>query len=300
VDTFWIFLASLAAAVAAFEAATALQRATSTFGSNAHSRLDGVVANEEQHSDNVPSRSVLASLLIVFFPTRFDVNQAKNKDDVTTMLRRAGYPYESVGAFYAASMQIFTRYLIIGGGLSAAVAFLGMPLLAVPVMAVFVFLGLRKPYSTLRIAAKKRAEATRNNMLIGLSVLQSLLDAGVGVQEALRRTANVGGPFCNLLGLLVARINVDDFDKAIETTRQHIPDPKDVEVVLFFRDIEDYFRNNRPLAKSVEALRVAVHRSVVEATESKAALVKQRSGLFGIIAVLGLILAILAPFAGAF
>jgi hypothetical protein len=41
-------------------------------------------------------------------------------------------------------------------------------------------------------------------MLIGLSVLSSLLPSGVGVQEALRRASTMGGPFCNLLGSLVA------------------------------------------------------------------------------------------------
>jgi hypothetical protein len=35
---------------------------------------------------------------------------------------------------------------------------------------------------------------------------------------------------------------------------------------------------------------------VVEATEERAALVRQRAGLFGVMAVLGLVLAIIAPF----
>ena len=76
-------------------------------------------------------------------------------------------------------------------------------------------------------------------MLIGLSVLSSLLSSGVGVQEALRRASTVGGPFCNLLGLLVARMEVEDFTKAIEVTRAHLPDPTDVEAQLFLRDIYD-------------------------------------------------------------
>ena len=41
-----------------------------------------------------------------------------------------------------------------------------------------------------------------------------------------------------------------------------------------------------------------VHRSVVESTEERAALVRQRAGLFGVMAVLGLVLAIIAPFMG--
>jgi hypothetical protein len=38
---------------------------------------------------------------------------------------------------------------------------------------------------------------------------------------------------------------------------------------------------------------------VVELTEARAALVRQRAGLFGVLSVLGLVLAIIAPFMGA-
>src|SRR5690606_35993090 len=83
----------------------------------------------------------------------------------------------------------------------------------------------------------------------------------VGVQEALRRTASVGGPFCNLLGLLVARMEVEDFSKAVEVTRAHLPDPADVEANLFLRDIYDFFANNRPVLSSMQGLQESVHRS---------------------------------------
>ena len=49
----------------------------------------------------------------------------------------------------------------------------------------------------------------------------------------------------------------------------------------------------------VKALRESVHREVVDGTEARAALVKQRSGLFGIFAVMGLVLAIILPYVGA-
>jgi len=130
------------------------------------------------------------------------------------------------------------------------------------------------------------------------SVLSSLLSSGVGVQEALRRASTVSGPFCNLLGLLVARMEVEEFTKAIEVTRAHLPDPNDVEANLFLRDIQDFFANNRPVLSSVQGLQESLHRSVVEATEARSALVRQRAGLFGVMAVLGLVLAIIAPFLG--
>ena len=94
------------------------------------------------------------------------------------------------------------------------------------------------------------------------------------------------------------RMEVEDFTKAIEVTRAHLPDPKDVEANLFLRDIYDFFANNRPVLSSVQGLQESVHRSVVETTEERAALVRQRAGLFGVMAVLGLVLAIIAPFMG--
>ena len=183
--------------------------------------------------------------------------------------------------------------------MAGTMATMGMVAFAPVIAMIFILLGLRRPYVRLKTLAKRRAEGLRNNMLIGLSVLSSLLSSGVGVQEALRRASTVGGPFCNLLGLLVARMEVDDFTKAIEITRAHLPDPADVEANLFLRDIYDFFANNRPVLTSVQGLQESVHRTVVEMTEARAALVRQRSGLFGVLAVLGLVLAIIAPFMGA-
>ncbi len=68
---------------------------------------------------------------------------------------------------------------------------------------------------------------------------------------------------------------------------------------LFLRDIYDFIANNCPVLSSVQGLQESVHRTVVEATEARAALVRQRAGLFGVLAVVGLVLAILAPFMGA-
>jgi Flp pilus assembly protein TadB len=188
----------------------------------------------------------------------------------------------------------------LGGLLAGALFFLGMRLPGLALAALFIALGLRQPYGRLRGLARRRAAAMRDNMLTGLAMLNALISAGVGVQEALRRTAAVGGPFCNLLGLLIARMEVDDFARAIATTRAHLPDPNDVEAGLFLRDIEDLFVRNRPLLSGVQALQGAVHRSLVEATEARAGLVRQRSGLFGILAVLGLVVSLIAPFAGVF
>jgi len=288
--TFFAFLGALSLSLLAFELMNVFQSAFNAFGSN---RLMNF-----QSQTPIKRRSTWEALLVAVLPGRFDPDAAKNMADVISLLRRAGYPYDTPGEFYAAAIRDFSTFLFVGGLLAGAMAALNM-LVAAPVIAlIFIFLGLRRPYVRMKTLAGKRAESLRNNMLIGLSVLSSLLSSGVGVQEALRRASTVGGPFCNLLGLLVARMEVEDFNKAIDVTRAHLPDPKDVEANLFLRDIHDFFANNRPVLSSVQGLQESVHRSVVEATEERAALVRQRAGLFGVMAVLGLVLAIIAPFMG--
>ncbi len=287
---FFAFLGALALSVLAFELLTSIQNAWGPFGRNRLLAPD---------TTRTKRRSTWEALLVALLPGRFDPQKARNSADVVSLLRRAGYPYDSVGDFYAAAIRDFSLYLIVGGLLAGALAAMDMLPAAPFVALIFVLLGLRRPYVRLKALARKRAEAMRNNMLIGLSVLSALLSSGVGVQEALRRAASVGGPFCNLLGLLVARMEVEDFNKAIEVTRAHLPDLADVEANLFLRDIQDFFANNRPVLASVQGLQEAVHRSVVELTEARAALVRQRSGLFGVLAVVGLVLAIIAPFMGA-
>ncbi|MFZ5902737.1 MAG: hypothetical protein ACOYZ8_04215 [Chloroflexota bacterium] len=289
--TLLAFLGALSLSVLVFELLSTFQNAFSMFGNN---RLVSLAT-----TSTPKRRSTWEALLVAILPGRFDPEQAKTMTDVISLLRRAGYPYDTPGEFYAVAMRDFSLYLAVGGLLAGALAALNV-LVAAPVIAlIFVFLGLRRPYVRLKTLAKKRAESLRNNMLIGLSVLSALLSSGVGVQEALRRASVVGGPFCNLLGLLVARMEVDDFTKAVEITRAHLPDPNDVEANLFLRDIFDFFANNRPVLSSVQGLQESVHRTVVELTESRAALVRQRAGLFGVLAVVGLVLSILAPFIGA-
>ncbi len=289
--TFFAFLGALSLSILTFELMSVFQTAFSTFGGN---RLMNV-----HTTASTKRRSTWEALLVAILPGRFDPDQARNMADVISLLRRAGYPYDTPGEFYAVAIRDFSIFLAVGGLLAGALAALNMIAVAPLIALIFIFLGLRRPYVRLKTLAKKRAESLRNNMLIGLSVSSALLSSGVGVQEALRRTSTVGGPFCNLLGLLVARMEVEDFTKAVEVTRAHLPDPADVEANLFLRDIYDFFANNRPILSSVMGLQESVHRSVVETTEARAALVRQRAGLFGVMAVLGLVLAIIAPFLGA-
>jgi hypothetical protein len=290
--TFFAFVGALSLSVLTFEITLALSG-----GLLRRSRLGELHAGPEPPP---PQRSAWGALLVTIWPGRFDPAAARDVADVIGLLRRAGYPYDTPGAFYAAAVRTFSLYLAGGALLAGVMFFLGQPLPGLAMAWIFIFLGLRRPYARMRRLARRRAAAMKDNMLTGLAMLNALITSGVGVQEALRRTAGVGGPFCNLLGLLIARMEVEDFARAVETTRAHLPDSGDVEANLFLQDVEDFFVRNRPLLSGVQALHEAVHRGLVEAIEARASLVRQRSGLFGILAVVGLVFSIIAPFAGVF
>lgn len=286
------FIGALAAGMFVFELLDVVAEPTGQFG-----RLQGINADAPQP---LQRRSTWTAFLIVLLPGYFG-HEASRRRDPVDLLRRAGYPYATTGAFYAAAIRTFTLFLVVGGLTSGLLVSVRAGLIpALCIAAVFIALGLRRPYVRLQTLIRRRAAALRSNMLTGLAILNALLTAGVGVQESLRRSAGIGGPFCNLLGLLVAQMEVEPFLKAVEVIEAHLPDPADVEAVLFLRAVREFYNRNRPLLPAVNGLQHAVHREVLESTEAQAALVRQRSGLFGVFAVLGLVISIIAPFMGAF
>jgi hypothetical protein len=214
------------------------------------------------------------------------------------LLRRSGYYYANPGEFFAAAIRDFSQYLIVGAGLAVALVILDMPIAALPILAIYSVLGLRRPYARLKKIAKKREDAMKNNMLLGLSVLESLLSVSTSAQQAFTQTAQIGGPFCNLLALLSAQISKLPPEDAVAVVKAHLPNPRDVEANLFLNDVLAYFKESRRILSGVSALRHSVHRLVLDATEERAALVRQRANLFGIFAIVGLLFALILPYMG--
>ena len=288
---FLIFLTALAGGLVALEVASLLTRPRMT---------SPIAVQVGEDEDEEKQASAWYAILGVVLPRLFNPEQARGREKVTNLIRRAGYhPYGSLNEFYVAAMAEFGKAIVQAALAAALFYMLGLPrVFSLFVAAVILWLAYRRPYARLRMAAKQRAELMRPNMLAGLAELESMLEAGVGVQEALRRTAQLGGPFCNLLGLLVARLEVEDAAQALKRVEQHIPDPHDTNMVLFLRDLEDYFLRQRPLLRSVRALRRSVHQDIVNSTVAKASKVKRTAGLFGILAVIGMLVSILAPVFG--
>lgn len=282
------FLGALSISVLVFELSSGILDRSGSPG-----RLTVWVDNQD--NDPLPRPSTWQGLLMVVLPSRFHPQRANTIPDVVDLLRRAGYPYRSTGEFYVSAMRDFTLFLVLGLVTAGALAAQGLITMAPFVAIPFIIVGLRRPYKRIRQQAEKRAEAFRNNMLLGLSTFGAFLDAGTSVQEALRYTAKLGGPFCNLLSFLVARMEVESFEDSIETAEAHVPDPDDLEAKLFFRDLRDHFVRSRPLGPGIRALRDTVRQQAVERTEERASVVKRQAGLFGVLAVVGLLAAFLMP-----
>jgi hypothetical protein len=291
---FFAFVAALCAAILVHELVGLFQVLLS--GRRSSILLTPVV-DDGVHLPVQRRRTTLEAVLLAVLPKHFDPNLA-NTGDVMGLLRRSGYYYRNPGEFYAAAIRDFSQFLLIGGSLAVALVVLDMPVAAVPVLAVYILLGLRRPYTRLKRLARKRDAAMKNNMLLGLSVLESLLSVSTGAQQAFTQTAQIGGPFCNLLALLSAQMTKQTPEDAIAVVKAHLPDPRDVEANLFLADVLAYFKESRRILSSVSALRHSVHRLVLDATEERAALVRQRANLFGILAIVGLLFALILPYMG--
>src|SRR5690606_38299787 len=112
--TFIAFLGALSLSFLVFELLNAWQSAFRLFGGNRLMNPSSTSATKQ--------RSTWEAFLIAILPVRFDVHQAKNTADVISLLRRAGYPYDTPGEFYAVAMRDFSSFLLVGGLLAGALA----------------------------------------------------------------------------------------------------------------------------------------------------------------------------------
>jgi hypothetical protein len=291
---FFIFVAALFFAVAVYELINLFQVLMNG------RRTNVIVMPVVDDGVDLPMqrrRTTVEAILLAVLPKRFDPNVA-DTTDVMALLRRSGYYYANPGEFFAAAIRDFSQYLLVGTGLAVALVILDMPITAIPMLTIYIALGLRRPYTRLKKIARKREEAMKNNMLLGLSVLESLLSVSTSAQQAFTQTAQLGGPFCNLLALLSAQISHLPPEDAVAVVKAHLPNPRDVEANLFLNDVLAYFKESRRILSGVSALRHSVHRLVLDATEERAALVRQRANLFGIFSIVGLLFALILPYMG--
>ena len=244
---FFIFVAALFFTVAVYELINLFLVLLNGRRANV---ITFAVVEDGVNLPNQRRRTTLEAILLAVLPKRFDPNVA-NTADVMALLRRSGYYYANPGEFFAAAIRDFSQYLIVGGGLAVTLVILDMPIAALPILAVYIVLGLRRPYTRLKKIAKKREDAMKNNMLLGLSVLEFLLSVSTGAQQAFTQTAQIGGPFCNLLALLSAQMTKLPPEDAVKVVKAHLPNPRDVEANLFLNDVLAYFKESRRILSGV-------------------------------------------------
>ena len=167
-----VFIGALSLAVIALEIGTALQG--SLFKP---SKLAGAsVAGAEM----APHRTTWEALLVAVFPGRFDPNQVANKSNVIDLLRRAGYPYDTPGEYYASAIRYFTVYFIAGAITAGLVYLLGLGIAAPFLAGAFIFVGLTRPSANLRSLAKKRARGHAQQYVGWLSCARIATDCRRG------------------------------------------------------------------------------------------------------------------------
>jgi hypothetical protein len=139
--TFFAFIAALAFAILVHEVVSAIQIAVVGRWNNP---LNTPILT---HSDlpRQQRRTTLEAILLAVFPKRFDERQATNVTDVVGLLRRSGYVYATPGEFYTAAIRDFSQFLLIGMILAVGLIVLDMPVAAVPILAIYIVLGLRRP-----------------------------------------------------------------------------------------------------------------------------------------------------------
>lgn len=287
------FVGALALSLVAFEVANVLVSGSTV------SRGRLLSATDFTRPETPTGLNTWQALVAALWPTRFHPAQAATRRNVVERLRRAGYPFATTGEFYAYAVRTFAIHAVAGILMAGAlVANGGNILIAVGIFLLLTWYGLRKPYRRLDRAVKERSEAMKFNMLPILASVHAYLRAGLGVQDALRSAWQLGGPFGNMLGFLLARMEIEPFPRALQNTKEHYPDPEDVIASRFFDAIEAYFMRNRPMLETVEALLDDLRDEHADAAAERVALTKRQAGLFGVLAVAGLVISLIWPALG--
>ncbi len=260
------------------------------------SRLEGPVLEGQQELLQEPQAPFWVALLGVVFPRLFDREQLFQRHNIVDLIRRSGYyPYASPGEFYAALLSSTATGILVSGLVAGLMTLAGAAPIGLIGAALILQGFYNRPMARIQRAIREREALMRQNMLLGLSQLAVSLEAGMGVQEALRAAGNLGGPFCNLLTFIAARLQVEPAEDALKRAWAHVPNPQDTNLVLFFNDLEGFFLRQQPLARSIKALTDAVRQEMLNETAARASRVKQRITLYGIFAVLGLLASALLP-----
>jgi len=271
--------------------------------SEAQERTDDVKVKDDSNTETkIYKHNTLEALVLVFWPSRFDPNRASDRETVDGLLRRSGYYYSTVGEFYAAALRDFVLFLVVGVVMAGLMAMMKMAPLGLLMAALLIYNGLRWPYGRLKNIAKQRAEAVQNNMLIAMTIMESLSAVGKTAQEGAQCAAQLGGPFCAVLNSYLASLAMkpEDPDEAMEKAKSYLPDINNLDAVLFLDAIKDSEKARGRFLDIVHAARIEAQRKILNGSAARASSIQQKAVLYGFMSAVGMVATLVLPYVFSF
>lgn len=244
--------------------------------------------------------SLFRVIIAAAFPGRFDPTRLPRS--IPELIRRSGYLYAGPAEYTAVAARDLAFFLLLGALMSGAalLATRGSLAAAVAVAMVFGFIGLRRPRSRLKAAVKRRAENVPFSLLNVLAISTPVFQSG-GIYAGLEVASQQPGVIGNLCRMLLFHLrNGAPPSEAVRLVIEHLPDPDDPLAETFFRTIEAGLVGGQGAAEALKELLNMTTQHVHELVEARAAVAKRMAGLFGVIAVIGMVLSIILPGLGAF
>ena len=300
---FLAFLAAVSASVGFLELASLLFRRDKL--TEAQQRLGaGVqVKDESQANTRVYRHNILEAFVLTIWPARFDPDRAADKESVETLLRRSGYYYATVGEFYAAALRDFVMFLIVAVFLASLMFMMKMTAIGLLMAALLIYNGLRWPYARLKSMARQRADSVQNNMMVAMTIMESMAAAGRGALEGAKSAQNIGGPFCAVLAVYIKNLTrfSGDPTRAMEEAKTFMPDPGNLDAILFLDAIRDDEKGTRGrFLETVHAARIEAQRRILTTSTARASKVQSRAVIYGFMASIGMIATLILPYVVSF
>jgi hypothetical protein len=258
--------------------------------------------DDTERETKIYKRNTLEALILALWPSRFDPNRAKDRDTIEGLLRRSGYYYSTVGEFYAAALRDFVMFLILGAVFAGLMSMMKLAPLGIAMAALLIYNGLRWPYGRLKNIAKQRAEAVQNNMLVAMTIMESLVAAGKSAQEGADCASKVGGPFCAVLSAYLSSLasNPEHPDVAMEDAKSYLPDPNNLDAILFLEAIKDSEKGRSRFLETVHVARIEAQRKILNTSAARASSIQQRAVIYGFMAAVGMVVTLVLPYVMSF
>lgn len=165
-------------------------------------------------------------------------------------IRKAGYPFPSVGDFYALKAFLAISFFFVGIGINLL---LGAPTCLLPPL-LLGLLGLFLPDIKLSRSMRRRRELLRTEMAFSLDRMALLAEAGLAIQVIFREiSASPGGLFTRSLGRVIEDMDLGEHPReAFKKMKERLPDCDELD--KFIDRVLSSIERGAPIAQSLKAL----------------------------------------------